>query len=318
MRGKRKLISVIVPAYNEEDCVQELVDRLSAVFEQNSSYDFEAIIVENGSTDRTWELLQQIHDVDRRFKIVQLSRNFRMDGGITAGLEYARGDAVVIMTADLQDPPELISEFILKWEEGYENIYMVVTKRGSTGPIRRFNSRAFYWLAGKLTDDRIPRNASDYRLVDRKVYETVRSMDERNRFVRGLFAWVGFKSVGIEAERPPRFGGESKAYSLQVIDLAFKGIFAHSYVPLKFITVTGIAMSALSFLGTVTLSVCWVLFGVPFAGFGTLISVSLLAFGLLAFMVGLLAEYLGLVYEEVKGRPNFIVSRILKDNEPQN
>ena len=311
MPTDRKLISVIVPAYNEEDCVQELADRLSAVFEQNASYDFEAIIVENGSTDRTWELLQQIHDADRRFKIVQLSRNFRMDGGITAGLEYARGDAVVIMTADLQDPPELISEFILKWEEGYENIYMVVTKRGSTGPIRRFNSRAFYWLAGKLTDDRIPRNASDFRLVDRKVYETVRSMDERNRFVRGLFAWVGFKSVGIEAERPPRFGGESKAYSLQVIDLAFKGIFAHSYVPLKFITVTGIAMSALSLLATVTLAVCWVLFGVPFAGFGTLISVSLLAFGLLAFMVGLLAEYLGLVYEEVKGRPNFIVRKTL-------
>ena len=311
MPTERKLISVIVPAYNEEDCVQELADRLSAVFEQNASYDFEAIIVENGSTDRTWELLQQIHDADHRFKIVQLSRNFRMDGGITAGLEYARGDAAVIMTADLQDPPELISEFILKWEEGYENIYMVVTKRGSTGPIRRFNSRAFYWLAGKLTDDRIPRNASDYRLVDRKVYETVRSMDERNRFVRGLFAWVGFKSVGIEAERPPRFGGESKAYSLQVIDLAFKGIFAHSYVPLKFITITGVAMSALSLLATVILAVCWVLFGVPFAGFGTLISVSLLAFGLLAFMVGLLAEYLGLVYEEVKGRPNFIVREIL-------
>ena len=303
----RKLISVIVPAYNEEDCVIELASRLTAVFDQNASYDFEAIIVENGSTDRTWELLQQIHDADRRFKVVQLSRNFRMDGGITAGLEYAQGDAVVIMTADLQDPPELISEFIVKWEEGFENIYMVVTKRGSTGPIRRLNSRAFYWLAGKLTDDRIPRNASDFRLVDRKVYETVRRMDERNRFVRGLFAWVGFKSVGIEAERPPRFGGESKAYSLQVIDLAFKGIFAHSYVPLKFITVTGIALSALSFLTTVILAVCWVLLGVPFAGFGTLISVSLLAFGLLAFMVGLLAEYLGLVYEEVKGRPNFIV-----------
>ena len=303
----RKLISVIVPAYNEEDCVIELASRLTAVFDQNDSYDFEAIIVENGSTDRTWELLQLIHDADRRFKVVQLSRNFRMDGGITAGLEYAQGDAAVIMTADLQDPPELISEFIVKWEEGFENIYMVVTKRGSTGPIRRLNSRAFYWLAGKLTDDRIPRNASDFRLVDRKVYETVRRMDERNRFVRGLFAWVGFKSVGIEAERPPRFGGESKAYSLQVIDLAFKGIFAHSYVPLKFITVTGIALSALSFLTTVILAVCWVLLGVPFAGFGTLVSVSLLAFGLLAFMVGLLAEYLGLVYEEVKGRPNFIV-----------
>ena len=136
-------------------------------------------------------------------------------------------------------------------------------------------------------------------------------MDERNRFVRGLFAWVGFKSVGIEAERPPRFGGMSKAYSLQVIDLAFKGIFAHSYVPLKLITVTGLGLSAVSFLTLIVLAAVWILVGVPFAGFGTIVALSLLAFGLLAFMLGLLAEYLGLVYEEVKGRPNFIVRETL-------
>jgi len=311
MVADRKLISVIVPAYNEEDCVMELAARLTAVFDQNASYDFEAIIVENGSTDRTWELLQQIHDADRRFKVVQLSRNFRMDGGITAGLEYAQGDAVVIMTADLQDPPELISEFIVKWEEGFENIYMIVTKRGSTGPIRRFNSRVFYWLAGKLTDDRIPRNASDFRLVDRKVYETVRRMDERNRFVRGLFAWVGFKSVGIEAERPPRFGGESKAHSLAVIDLAFKGIYAHSYYPLKLISLTGLLLFSASLLSIVCLIPLWILQGVPFAGYGTIISLVLLCIGLLSLMLGIIAEYVALIYEEVKRRPNFIVGDTL-------
>ena len=308
---ERKLISIIVPAYNEEDCVEELSRRLQQVFAANPRYDFEALIVENGSIDRTWELLQEIHEADKRFKIIQLSRNFRMDGGITAGLEHARGDAVVIMTADLQDPPELITTFIEKWEEGYENIYMVVTKRGSTGPIRRFNSRAFYWLAGKLTDDRIPRNASDFRLVDRKVYETVRTMDERNRFVRGLFAWVGFRSVGVEAERPPRFGGESKAYSLQVIDLAFKGIFAHSYVPLKMITITGVCLSAASFFSIFALAAVWITFGVPFAGFGTIVALSLLVFGLIALMLGILAEYLALVYEESKRRPNFVVREYL-------
>lgn len=309
--GDRRLISIIIPAYNEEECVEELARRLQGVFAANERYDFEVLIIDNGSTDRTWELLRAIHLSDERFKVIQLSRNFRMDGGITAGLDYASGDAAVIMTADLQDPPELITNFIAKWEEGFENIYMVVTKRGSTGPIRRMNSKAFYWLAGKLTDDRIPRNASDFRLVDRKVYETVRSMDERNRFVRGLFAWVGFKSVGIEAERPPRFGGTSKAYSLQVVDLAFKGIFAHSYVPLKLITVTGLGLSAVSFLTLIVLAAVWILVGVPFAGFGTIVALSLLAFGLLAFMLGLLAEYLGLVYEEVKGRPNFVVRETL-------
>ena len=310
----RKLISIIVPAYNEEACVEELARRLALVFDANPSYDFEAIIVENGSVDRTWELLQQIYEKDNRFKTIQLARNFRMDGGLTAGLNYAAGDAVVLMTADLQDPPELICEFIKKWEEGYENVYMVVTKRTGTGPIRTFNSKAFYWLAGKLTDDRIPKNASDFRLVDRKVYEAVRGMEERNRFIRGLFAWVGFKSIGIEAERPERFGGVSNAHSLKVIDLAFKGIFSHSYIPLKLITFCGILLSGVSVVSLMVFTVSWVLIGVPFAGFGTIVSLALLAFGFLTFMLGLIAEYIGLIYEEVKQRPNFVVATELGIN----
>lgn len=311
----KKLISIIVPAYNEEECVEELARRLALVFDANPKYEFEAIIVENGSVDRTWELLQEIHLKDKRFKTIRLARNFRMDGGLTAGLHFARGDAAVLMTADLQDPPELISDFIKKWEEGYENVYMVVTKRTGTGPLRTFNSKAFYWLAGKLTDDRIPKNASDFRLVDRKVYETVRSMDERNRFVRGLFAWVGFKSVGIEAERPERFGGVSNAHSLKVIDLAFKGIFSHSYIPLKLITVTGIVLSGMSVIAMLIFAAAWIFVGVPFAGFGTLVSLGLLMFGILTFMLGLIAEYVGLIYEEVKRRPNFVVSQLIGDLE---
>jgi len=307
----KRLISVIVPAYNEESCIEELVRRLSIVFTQNSGYDFETIFIENGSTDRTWEILQKVHQQDARFKVVRLARNFRMDGGITAGLHHVSGDACVFMTADLQDPPELITEFIKKWEAGFENIYMQVSKRVGTGPIRTLNSKAFYWLAGKLTDNRIPKNASDFRLLDRKVYEAVRSMDERNRFVRGLVAWVGFKSVGIEAERPERYGGVSKAHSLKVIDLAFKGIFSHSYIPLKLITATGVAISLVSFIALIVCIVAWVTVGVPFAGFGTIVSVAVLAFGSITFMLGIIAEYLGLIYEEVKGRPNFVVSELL-------
>ena len=304
----RRLVSVIVPAYNEEDCIEELVRRLTIVFDSTTAYDFEAVIVENGSTDSTFELLKQASAADPRFRIVRLSRNFRMDGGITAGLDHISGDAAVIMTADLQDPPELIPTFIAKWEEGYENVYMTVTKRTGVGLIRRFNSRAFYWVADRLTDHRLPQNASDFRLVDRKVYEAVRSMDERNRFVRGLFAWVGFRSIGVEAKRPERFAGESKAYTLHVVDLAVKGVLAHSYLPLKFITVAGFALSAMSFVAVTVFSLTWVLAGVPFAGFGTIVALTLLAFGLLASMIGVLAQYLGLVYEEVKARPNFVVA----------
>ena len=311
----KKLISIIIPAYNEEECVNELASRLKAIFERESKYYFETVIIENGSQDSTWERLKSIAASDSRFKILKLSRNFRMDGGLTAGLDYITGDACVLMTADLQDPPELIPTFLRKWEEGWENVYGVVTKRGGTGPIRRMNSVMFYWLAGKLTDGRIPRNASDFRLVDLKVYESVRLMTERNRFVRGLFAWVGFKSIGIPMERPARFGGVSNAHTFKVLDLAFKGIFAHSYKPLRLITTFGVFLSFAAFFSIVPLLFLWIFAGVPFAGFGTLVSLVLLVVGVLSLMIGILSEYVGLIYEEVKSRPNYIVSEKIGLND---
>lgn len=303
----KKLISIVIPAYNEQDNVDELARRLQGVFELNLKYDFEAIIVENGSSDNTYEKLFAVHKQDPRFKILQLARNFRMDGGLTAGLNFASGDAAVIMTADLQDPPELIGQFIEKWEDGYENVYGIVTKRNGTSLLRRFNSQLFYKLANALTGGMIPKNVSDFRLVDRKVYRVINSIHERNRFVRGLFAWVGFKSIGIEHERAERFAGVSGAHTLKVLELALKAIFAHSYVPLKLITVVGIAVSTLSFgllLWTVIKAVLW---GVPFEGYGTIMTVMLLMFGILFTMLGIVSEYIGLIYEEVKQRPNFVV-----------
>jgi glycosyltransferase involved in cell wall biosynthesis len=308
---QKKLISVIIPAYNEQDCVEELAGRLKLLFEREQKYNFEVFIIENGSIDSTWEKLQVIADHDKRFKIIRLSRNFRMDGGLTAGLDYVSGDACVLMTADLQDPPELISDFLRKWEEGWENIYGVITKRNGTNPLRRINSRLFYWFAGKLTDGRLPKNASDFRLVDKKVYVTVRKMEERNRFVRGLFAWVGYQSIGIPMERPPRYGGVSNAPTLKVIELAFKGIFANSYKPLKLVTIFGLFLSAFSFTLIVPMSIWWLVEGVPFAGFGTLVTFFLLILGILSFMLGIVSEYVGLIYEEVKQRPNFIVSETI-------
>jgi glycosyltransferase involved in cell wall biosynthesis len=307
----KKLISVVIPAYNEEACVEELASRLQALFAIEDAYDFEVYIIENGSEDRTWELLKQIATTDERFKVVRLSRNFRMDGGLTAGLHFVKGDACVLMTADLQDPPEMISAFLRKWEEGWENVYGIVEKREGISPIRALNSVLFYWIAGKLTDGRIPKNASDFRLVDKKVYKTIRDMDERNRFVRGLFAWSGFKSTGISFTRPPRFGGVSNAPTLKTLDLAFKGIFAHSYKPLRLITAIGILISSISFISIVPFAIFWFTKGVPFAGFGTIITFFLLLIGMLTFALGLMSEYIGLIYEEVKQRPNFIVSEMI-------
>ena len=304
----KKKIACIIPAYNESECVDELAKRLAVTFDSEPGYDFEAVIVENGSTDDTMEKLLLIRERDPRFKILQLSRNFAgMDGGLTAGLSVIDADAVVLMASDLQDPPEFIPEMIRKWEEGYENVYGVVTERRGTGPIRTMNSQLFYWLAGKLTNDRITRNASDFRLVDRKVYESVRSMEERNRFVRGLYSWVGFKSIGLPMVRPPRFAGESKAYSFGVINLAFKGIFAHSYLPLRLITLTGFFLSFIAAISVFVLAWRAAFYGVPFPGFGTLLCVMVIGFGVLTLFLGVVGEYLGLIYEEVKQRPNFII-----------
>jgi dolichol-phosphate mannosyltransferase len=303
----KKLISIVVPAYNEEANIQELARQLRAVFQENPVYDFEVVLVENGSTDGTFQHMLSVREEDPRFKILRLSRNFRMDGGVTAGLQYASGDAAVIMTANLQDDPAVISQFIRKWEEGYENVYGVVQKRPGKGLLRRLNSQLFYLIINRLTDSLIPKNVSDFRLVDRKVYRAIRSMNERNRFMRGMFAWVGFKSIGVEYERLPRFAGRSHARSLHVLQLAVQGIFAFSYVPIRAISVFGVLLSAASlvYLAFTVLNI--LIRGVPFAGYGTIVSLILLLFGILFFILGILGQYMAQIYEEVKARPNFVV-----------
>lgn len=304
----KKSIAIVIPAYNEEDCIDELAKRLTQVFSVEINYNFEVIIIENGSKDTTWEKLVKISSEDERFKVVKLSRNFGMDGGLTAGLDLVNADACVFMTADLQDPPETISEFIRLWENGYENIFGIIGKREGTSLLRRFNSQIFYWLASKLSSGNIPRNVSDFRLLDRKVYESLRTLKERNRFLRGMTAWVGFKSVGIVIQRPPRFAGESKAFTWKVIDFAFKGIFAYSYKPLRLITISGFVLFTFSILSLIGLTAFWLIRGVPFPGFGSLFALIVLVWGGIALMIGILSEYVGLIYEEVKARPSYIVS----------
>ena len=310
-----KSIDVVIPAYNEEDCVAELVRRLTILFDKESNYAWRAIIVENGSTDNTWELLEAAARAESRLSIVRLSRNFHMDGGLTAGLEFVTADAAVFMTADLQDPPEAISDFLQVWERGIHNVYGRVTERQGTGPIRKMNSQAYYFLANRFTGGTITRNASDFRLMDRKLYETVRNLDERNRFMRGLVAWSGFTSEAVPVTRPPRFGGESKAFSIPVLGLAVRSIFAQSYIPIRFISILGFATSIVAILVFIGMVFTWFTRGVPFPGFGSIMTLALFMFGMLTLILGVIAEYIGLIYHEVKRRPNFIVQETLNIKE---
>jgi dolichol-phosphate mannosyltransferase len=304
----KKLISIVIPAYNEESVVEELKKRLQNIMDTCPNYDFEVIIVENGSFDTTFERLISIHKEDPRFKIVQLSRNFGCDGGITAGLAYARGDAALIMNADLQDPPELIPQFIQKWESGYEIVYGVIQKREGVNIIRRVLSTAAYMIIFKLSNRMIPENASDFRLIDRKVYIIINSMKEKNIFLRGLVVWTGFKQIGVPFERQPRFAGESKADFRTVWRVAMNGIFSFSYFPLKIATAMGFLLSTMAFIAALIEIYLYLVFGRDVPGFTTTILVILFCFGMVFLIFGIMGTYIERIYDEVKQRPNYIVN----------
>jgi len=306
-----KLLSFVIPAYNEEECIDLLhaaLDKLAS--ELAPKYECEFVIVENGSWDTTFQKLQALRAKDPRVKIVKLSRNFMADGGITAGLHYAKGDAAIIMCADLEDPPEVVHEFLAKWEEGYQNVYGIINRRQGNW-LRKMNSRLFYFVINKLTDNLIPRAVSDFRLIDRKVVDAVNKMDERTRMWRGLVAWTGFRSTGVKFNRGNRPAGESKANTMLVLKLAFRGIFGFSLVPLRLATILGVILSAVSFIALLVLLIKVLVFGVPFDGFGTLICGVFLMFGFVFIILGIMSEYIGMIVEEAKRRPNFIVEETI-------
>jgi len=302
-----KKISFIIPCFNEEGNVEQLHKEIREVINVLNNYKFEFIFIENGSTDKTLDNLITLKKHDPSVKILKLSRNFNMDGGIAAGLNHTDGDAAIIMTADLQDDPNIIPEFLTKWEEGYNQVYGIVKTRPGSGLLRRFNSRLFYFIINKFTNGVVPNGVSDYRLVDRKVINSVKSMKEFNRFYRGFFSWVGFKSIGIEFSRRERFSGSSKATTFNVLSFAFKGIFSFSNKPLKLSIFLSIITSFISIIVLLFQTFNWIVNGVPFDGFGTLVGILLLLISLLFGALAILSEYIGLILEEVKNRPHFII-----------
>jgi len=302
----KKLISIIIPIYNESLGIPELIKQLTNFINKNSNYDFEIIFVEHGSIDNSFNFLQKFARKDNRIKILQLSKNFGCDGGIAAGMRYATGDACVIMMADLQEPIELISEFIKKWEQGHEIVYGLVKKR-TAGFFRNLNSVLFYKVINSLTKNVFPENASDFRLIDKKVYVTINQMGEQNKYLRGLIMWTGFKNIGIPFNRAKRFAGESKADFKTALSVALNGIFSFSYLPLRFVTILGIGITIVSFLMIVFYLYLFIVHGREAPGAATMILLTLSLFGILFFVLGIISEYLARIYDEVKNRPTYIV-----------
>jgi dolichol-phosphate mannosyltransferase len=300
-------VSIVIPVYNEEAVIPALGKQLGALMKRNERYEFEIILVENGSHDRSYQELLGLHRADPRFKIVRLSRNFTADGGVAAGLKFCAGDCVVLMDADLQDPPEVVDTFLSKWEEGNDVVYGIIHSREQVGLVRRFFNRLFYTVISSVTQGNIPANVTAFRLMDRRVYQQLNLMEEANRFTRGLCSWVGFQQVGVPFHRAGRYGGESKVNFFDLLNEGLDAVFAFSSVPLKAITVFGGLISALCFAFIAFEVAVAAFFGNPFPGYRTLVIINLLMFGLIFIALGIIGEYLARIFDNVKGRPNFIL-----------
>ena len=305
---KKKLISLVIPIFNEESNISELYIQLVKLMSREIKYNFEIIAVEHGSTDSTFKKLLTINKKDKRLKILQLSKNFgNADAAIFAGLNFVKGDASVLMMGDLQDPPDMIPQFIRKWEQGYEIVYGIIKKRADTSFSRKISSLLFYMILNKLTNNLFPENVSDFRLIDKKVYEIVKTMPERNKFLRGIINWTGFSQIGVSFNREKRFAGKSKAYFFTVLKVALNGIFSFSYAPLKLVTLLGFALSVVSFMLIIYQLSLYIVVGRGEPGISTIVIVLGFLFGMLFLILGVMGEYLARIYDEVKQRPNFII-----------
>ena len=306
--SRKPLISIAIPAYNEAENIPELWRRLTAMFQGlGHEYDFEVVVCENGSHDNSYEKLLEIQSTDSRLKIVRLSRNFHMEGGMLAALSKVSGDACVVMSADLQDPPEMIPEMIKRWRGGDDHVYTVITHRHGESKFRRVAAEIFYWMIDRISDTPVPRNASDFRLVDKQMYEAFNALPEKDRMVRAVWGWIGFQSTSMEYERPARTGGTSSFNPFVTGAFAIRGMLASSLKPLKLIPIAGLILSGISFVALIVGVVRAFIEGVPSPGFGTITSLILLMFGILFLLLSVLAEYIGMIYTETRARPTFIL-----------
>jgi glycosyltransferase involved in cell wall biosynthesis len=310
-------IDIITSALNEEDCLLELFSRIQTVMAQHSKYGWRLIICDNGSTDSTWSIIKELTEKNENVLGIRMSRTFNLDSAFTMGLDYAEADAAVIMASDLQDPPEVISQFIREFELGYEQVVAKVISRKQVPFLRRNLSSLFYIFANKVTNNLIPKGVSDFRLLSRPAYTAARQLRERNRFLRGLLAWTGFKTSVIEIERPDRFAGESEFVKIKlrkVIRWAIDAILAHTTSPLHFVSVIGFLLSGLSISAGGIFMVLWLTRGVPFNGYGTIVGLLILGFSVTLGAIGIMSQYLALIYEEVKQRPLYLIAEKLTES----
>ena len=304
--AKGRTLSLVVPMHNEEPVLDTLFERLEETV-GGLGLKLEIVCVDDGSRDETLARLRARAAVDRRIRVLALSRNFGKEAALTAGLDAAAGDLVVPLDADLQDPPELIGEFVRLWEQGYDVVYGVRTDRTSDTVAKRVSANLFYRFFNWLSDYPIPASTGDFRLMDRVVVDALKGLPERNRFMKGLFAWVGFRQVGVPYVRPARMAGDTSWGYRRLFRFALDGLTAFSTLPLRVWTMVGAAAALLAVAGAVFLILRVLLVGRDVPGYASLMVVVLFGFALQMIALGVLGEYIGRMYQEVKGRPTYLI-----------
>jgi dolichol-phosphate mannosyltransferase len=309
-RPARPAVSVVIPVYDEEENLPLLYQRLTEVLEENEPH-YEFVFVDDGSRDRSPEILQELSDQDPHVVVVQLARNFGHQIAISAGLDFARGEGVVIMDADLQDPPEVLPEFIAKWREGHDIVYAIRANR-KEGWFKRRAYTYFYRILQRIANIQIPLDAGDFCIMDRKAVDILNNMPERSRFVRGIRSWIGLDQVGLAYNRDSRYAGEPKFTISRLIYLALDGLVSFSFIPLRAISILGFVISIISIMLAIGYTIQKLTRGLTPPGFATTIVAIFFLAGIQLITLGVIGEYVGRIFEEVKRRPLYVVRDIVK------
>ena len=303
---EKPIYSIIAPIWNELENLPELHKRVAEVMDSTGE-PWELVLIDDGSTDGSTDLLRELRKQDERIRVVIFARNHGHQIAVTAGMDYSRGDAVIVIDADLQDPPEVILELIEKWKEGYEVVFAQRASREGESFFKLFTAKAFYRIINKLTDIEIPLDTGDFRLLDRKVVDVMNSMREHHRFLRGMSSWVGFKQTGVQYHRAARFAGETHYPLKKMLKLASTAITGFSTVPLQLAMYLGFISAGLSFLAIPVVFIARLFTASAYLGQATTLIVVLFLGGIQLISLGILGEYIGRLYDEVRGRPLYVV-----------
>ena len=311
-----KKVSVVIPMYYEEEVAEECYKRVKSVLNSLENYDHEIVFINDGSKDKTLEILEQIANKDEKIRVISFSRNFGHQCAVTAGIKYVTWDAIVIIDADLQDPPELIPEMLKYWEDGFEVIYGKRKSREGESKFKLLTAKLFYKTLNSLSDVEIPKDTGDFRLVDRKVIDVINSLPEHNKFLRGLFSWVGFNQTAFEYERKERFAGKTKYPLKKMIKLAGDGILSFSTKPLKVVGILGGLSVIISFIVLIYSILSYAFnWNNLTPGWTSLMVTITFLFGITLISIWMLSEYIARIYDEVRGRPQYIIKKKINIEE---